>query len=302
MYSTTIKMVFILLPSLSSVISFTNPLPVQWKRHNLLDLKEYSHDTQIGPINFVTSTTNNKTKPVAFFIPGLEFSGLSLSQFKDQMQDTYNLHYVCSDNIQTEPIQDIVNICTEYITNNKLYNVTVIGESSGAIMALMLGLRCENVNGIVLLNSASAYPETKMESGINMLRQITEWEYRIAVILFICNQNIDINSIVKTSDKLYLMTIMLLNILYFGKDTLLKRVDFWIQDGLEALAGKLENYPHPVLILASEKDEMFSSIDEATRLHNLLPNSTVIHIPECGHLSTPEKLPLCKLVQLHIQA
>jgi pimeloyl-ACP methyl ester carboxylesterase len=291
----------ILLVYLSLVNSFTPPLPEYWwKRSNILDLKGYSSNTRIGTISFITSTTNNHTKPPAFFIPGLEFSAMSLSQFKKQMQDNYSLYYVCSDNVQTEPIQDIVKACADYINKTSLYNVTVIGESSGAIMALMLGLQCENVNGVVLINSATAYPKTQMESGVNMIRQVREWEYRVAVIWFLCNQNVDICSIVETPDSLFLMLRMLINILYFAKYTLIKRIDLWIQSGIETLAGKLDNYRHPVLIIASKKDEMFSSIDEAKRLHSVLPNSTIVHVPACGHLVTPEKLPLCRLVQQYM--
>lgn len=277
---------------------------VELKRHSILDLPHFTNHTHdsISGLTFATFKTINPKKPTALFIPGLEFSSLSLSQHIDDMRDNFNLVYTCLNNIATPSVENITQAISQYIRQENLTDVVVIGESTGAILALNVALNqpiSDAIQGTVLLNSATAYRRSTMEEVINLGRHIWQWEYKLGVILFLAVQKCDVNIFDYSRSRILVM--MLINLLLFPRVVLIERVDTWIVDGCRNIADKLSTCPIPTLIVASKKDEMFCSVNEAKRLNTLLPNSKIIYVANGGHLITSDQLPLCKVIQKHLQ-
>lgn len=279
-------------------------------RTSVADLQGFTNYSVHNGITFVKygDQPYDKTKPTVLHIPGLEFSGLSLAQYvlgNNTISKDFNLIYTCINNTFTPSLDHLVYAIDSHIQEHKYENVTVVGESSGAIVALHLGLMAE-IERVVLINSATAFVESNAAKLIkSSVRVNNKWEYRTLCLLYLVliQQHNDLPSIALDKNKRLVMAMMLTNLFLFSKEVLVDRVNSWILGSSFSLPVSARNmlYPVPVLLVASKKDEMFDSVGEAKRLKRLLPHSSIVHVSACGHLPSPERLPLYRLIQLQQQ-
>lgn len=283
----------LLLSLLVTTRSFVIPL----KRHSVLDVDGFVHRTTIPKTNIEIAQfgVHNDSADSILFIPGLEFSSLSLVQYANDVSAKYNVLYLCSSDQSTPQFTTVVDETSGYLETQSLGNLTIVGESSGSLMALELGRRFNATRGVVLMNSATAYTGSPMSRVVERGRNVTEWQYNVAILVFILRR---IQIDVLLSDKFTLMLWMVVNLLYFPKDVLLNRVDEWIVRASQVV--QLDRYTVPVLVVASKKDEMFNSVREARRLRSLIPRSKIIHVPASGHLLMSEKFPLFTVLETYI--
>ena len=288
--------------------SFIIPLPdrdLLVKRQSVLDLRGFTNRTLLPDIGFHVAQYGafNKTKDSVLFVPGLEFSSLSLAQFIDDMRHEFNLLFLCAVdttnvNNTTAKIEDIVNETSTYLNREGIQNITFVGESSGGILALGIAYQCQESRGVMVMNCATAYPQSPMHNYIKWGQNVTDIEYKIGVLIYLLTQPGDFN--ITDNNKLYLMLSMLINLFYFPKDVLLSRTDEWISKGIAYIKPLLEKYHIPVVTVASVKDELFDSKAEAGRLRDSIPNTTVVHVLGCGHLITNEKFPMSKVIKRYL--
>ena len=85
-------------------------------------------------------------------------------------------------------------------------------------------------------------------------------------------------------------------IIHFKKEMLIDRIDEWIVRAKEQVEAILPSYPTPVIVVASNKDEMFDSNTEAKRLSENIPKSQIVHVTGCGHLILEERFPLSVVI------
>lgn len=291
------KLKILLLSSIFTIgTSFFLPFfDIKVKKYTIADF--YNFDISYVPeVDIIFAKYNKKkcAKNTLLFISGLEFSSISLAPFIKELDNDFNLVFLCSKNNKIVPsIDSISNTIEIYINKNSLKNVTLIGESSGSIIALHAGysetLKNE-INGVILLNSATAYFNSPMNYYINKLNNI---DYFIAILFYITLQDFDISML--NTETVYMMSLMLINLFYFPKELLLERIDKWIIN--HTLEDKLPNYPHNVVLVASTKDELFDSVEEANRLNKILPKSKIVHVHNCKHLITPNRFSLSKVIK-----
>jgi predicted alpha/beta hydrolase family esterase len=297
----------VLLTTVASSNTFIQPFKTtqskECKRHSVVDLSGWENVTYI-PSTDLTISRYSKVKqcvnlPTVLLIPGLEFSGLSLSQYTNQLQNDFEILCVSTSNTAQHHIKDVVNsVETFMLENPKEY--FVIGESSGAIMALLLGTRdriSKNVKGICTLNSASAYTNSEMQKMINCGKQSSQVEYLFRMFVFLVKQDIWVD--IFNQEKFSLYSLMLLNFIHFPKDVLLKRIDNWIEEGNVLLESEYSKITVPVALVASRKDKMFDSYQEAKRLKSKLMNSRqakIVHISQGGHLIEEDQFELVKVL------
>jgi hypothetical protein len=141
----------------------------------------------------------------------------------------------------------------------------------------------------VLLNSATAYPYSKIPSLINEGRNYTEWEYRDAIAKLLVGQTRGVRINFGDADRLTLMTHMATNLMIMNKDVLINRADKWLGEGCDHLKNwKLRILLAKVLAAASEKDLLFPSVTEAERLCKLIPRCSKLIVKNCDHLITKD--------------
>lgn len=284
----------------SLVSSFHLPPHTLLQRHTVANLPHFvnvSHDCK-SDISLVRWKEYHQTKPNIVLVPGLEFASLSLSQFKEDLYPEYNLFFVCSSTTNTPPLQDIVNSINNEVLKLQLKDILVIGESSGAFVALSLGLS-NNTKGVVVINSATAYKNSPEEQTVDDSHLIRRWEYDLRRLLFLMKQRLSYIWTLSKERKM-LMVFMFVNLLLLSHTTVAERVDKWVVQGNTQIKDKLHKYPLPVLIIAASKDEVFDSVGEAKRLKKIFPRSSVVYVPNCGHLCRPELLPLRYLIKKYL--
>ena len=266
------------------------------RRQSVLDLKYFKTRSVIPEINFQVAQFKEfeKSKDTILFIPGLEFSSLSLAQYINSTEKDFNLLFLCSPNTDTPTFSDSVVHMTNYLEKENIKNLVIVGESSGALLGLGLGALYNETKGVILLNSATAYPNSPMSKVVDWGRNISICEYKLGILVFLLHQKCNFD--VLNMDKVYLMLSMLINLFYFKKEMLIDRIDEWIVRAKEQVEAILPSYPTPVIVVASNKDEMFDSNTEAKRLSENIPKSQIVHVTGCGHLILEERFPLSVVI------
>lgn len=235
----------------------------------------------------------DNSKPTALFLSGVEFSALSLVQYADEICHDYNLVYVCTGErgVQTE-LEDILRVLDAYLATNNIKDVMLVGESAGAVIALNMAVAYPSlVASVVILNSATAYPRSDRTIRIiDLIRKMPDWYYHAAILCFVMLQKCDLTD--ATFNEMRMMTQMLINLLVFPKNELIHRIDKWIIRGCTLLSQKMHEITCPVLVVSSENDQMFESVQEAEILRQSIPNSAVVRVPVCDHLILRKHFPL----------
>lgn len=260
---------------------------VKLPRTSIADLSQYksiTHFTEAGIHIVVPADAEyDASKRTVLFIPGVEFSGLSMVQYTESMREHYNLAYVCSCRRETQADFDVLSeaVCS-YIQKQK--DVVIVGESFGALLALKAGYEhSDRVKGIVLLNSATAYWESSLPRHIDRIRTFDENYFRVIVLKLLALQSTTADICMGNLD---IMSYMLLNMLLLDRATVLHRVDEWIVKGNRRVTeDMLREYPCKAVVVASDGDSLFPSVEEGKYLAAVMPNST-LHIKKCNHLVT----------------
>lgn len=276
-----------LLITIMTTNAFVFTPPVQTMRKTIVNVNGFVNETYFPneDITFVRYDQQlSITKPTIIFIPGLEFSGLSLVQYANELKDHCNMVFVCSgDKPSIVKYDDIVHLVKHYIDKKMMEEVIIVGESFGAVVALGVAtFYPSKIKSVMLLNSATAYNRAhKTIEIIDSLRNISDLEYQMAIIGFILAQRFNITSI--TVDNFIFLIHMAINMFLFPRKELINRVDSWIIPGCSLLEDKLHQLECKVLAVCGENDQMFPSVEEGHYLKQVIPNCSMVKVP-CDHL------------------
>jgi pimeloyl-ACP methyl ester carboxylesterase len=228
--------------------------------------------------------TWDESRATLLFIPGLEFSGLSLEQYAadKRVANEYNLAFACCGDDRLVDFGKIDAAVREFVGRQP--RAVLVGESFGALPALSAGRQLPRiVEGIVLLNSATAYASSDMPRAIDAVRAMDDLGYT-ATLLQVLALNSQGTRV--TPQNMAILVQMLVNMLLFRK---------WIVEGNAVVAdaiGDGASYSPHVVAVASAVDALFPSVLEAERLRELLSSCDVVTVPHSNHFVSAEHFSL----------
>lgn len=265
-------------------------------RRSIVDLKDFRNSTHdsISGITFVTprSVQIDHKLPTVVMLPGLEFSSLSLAQYAPGLIRDYNLVYACSSNDDNDVEFSVMSdSIVRYLKNRQ--EIIFVGESFGALLALDASAKISKrrCRGVVLLNSATAYPRSRIPAMIERARGYDDARYMIAMLQFLGTQT---QNVAVVPEKALLFYFMLCNMLVLRKEVLMWRIEHWLEQGCKV---DMYNYPHKIVAVAGERDTIFDSVQEAERICTISKRCVCVRVPDSSHMIVSENFALKELLQ-----
>ena len=240
--------------------------------------------------------------PVLLYLPGLDANGsYSLNAFVNLTQ--YDVWRLAATPDDRTPFLDLSQTVCRFLEQEQFLgrNVTLVGESCGALFAAHVALRgCKQgkaVSRLVLVNPATSYDSTSWEvtgrivaaSGpaFPIVGLATLMATAIDPGQFFRVGN-DIMSRVKDVESLQRE---LNGLLAAGNavtqtlppETLRFRLEEWLERGSRLVLPRLRDLTVPTLVLVGTSDRLLPSQAEGRRLGKLLPNVQVKEVEGAGH-------------------
>ncbi|XP_074572947.1 phytyl ester synthase 2, chloroplastic-like isoform X2 [Curcuma longa] len=240
-----------------------------------------------------------KDSPLLLYLPGIDGTGLGLIRHHQRLGkifDIWCLHIPVMDRTTfaglVELVERTIKSEESYIEKKPIY---LVGESIGACVALAVAARNQNVDLILILaNPATSFSKSQLHSFTTFLRVLPEPLHATISNSFRLITGMDA-SYVKENDlslhqvfgglsenlnKIFVGLSFLVDILpmesLIWKLDLLKSASLFVNSRLHVVKNQ-------TLIIASGRDQLLPSHEEADRLRNLLPNSRIRHFQESGH-------------------
>ncbi|XP_023769522.1 phytyl ester synthase 1, chloroplastic isoform X1 [Lactuca sativa] len=242
-----------------------------------------------------------KDSPVLMYLPGLEGTGTGLVVHEKALGKVFHVQCLHIPSHDRTPFEGLIKIVEESVKieqnlspNKPIY---LLGESFGAILALAVASRNPTIDLILILaNSATAYERSSLHPLVGFMKTLPvehygSFPYLTSFLLgdFVKMAMVNTNGpnhlpsfgqlIGNLTEDIPLLSAMTTII---PRDTLDWRIKL-----LESAAGyansRLHTITAQVLILASGKDNLLPSKDEAQRLSRLLPHCDIRVFEENGH-------------------
>lgn len=188
-----------------------------------------------------------------------------------------------------EKVDDIYNLIVE----ENLTNLTLVGNSLGGGIALMLALRFaeqrdDRLSKLVLIDSAA--DKNFIPSHLKLIRSVlgptivyaSPSKLAAKMTLDFCYY--DKNKITAEQVNAYAKPLSTAA----GRHALLQTAKHCIPSDADELIAKVKMITLPTLILWGREDRVFP-LRVGELLHEVLPNSTLEVIDECGHIPQEEK-------------
>lgn len=190
-------------------------------------------------------------------------------------------------------IQDKTDEIYNLILEEDLRNLTLVGNSLGGAIALLLAIRLhkekpDRLSKLILIDSAG--DSSSLPPHLNLLRSFTGAPIiylspsRLAAMMTLRMCYYDKTKI--TSEQVDAYATPLAS--FGGRHALLETARQCIPENADELIAAVSTITVPTLILWGREDKVIP-LKVGERLHKLLPNSTLAVIEECGHIPQEEK-------------
>ncbi len=190
-------------------------------------------------------------------------------------------------------IEDKANDIYNLILEEDLRNLTLIGNSLGGAIALLLAIRLgkeksDRLSKLVLIDSAG--DKTSLPPHLNLLRSFTGAPMiyfspsKLAAMLTLRMCYYDRKKITGEQVEAYAAPLRS----FGGRHALLQTARQCIPANADELISAVTTITLPTLILWGREDKVIP-LKVGERLHQLLPNSTLEVIEHCGHIPQEEK-------------
>jgi len=189
-----------------------------------------------------------------------------------------------------EGLEDDVAIIAEFIRQNNLEEVILVGISYGAAVAWASAAQgISKVKRVVLLNPMPPHPLRHLKSllyrlifFVNRFEFTARWSSRFLTksqYKWVCKENLKNYRLL---DSLYLEVgffVLRQPFIYRNLHSHAKKA---FSINWEAWAGKLRDIQIPVTIMQGLDDKVFT-MASARYLHSLIPHAELIEVKDCGH-------------------
>lgn len=246
-------------------------------------------------LHFQPLKTTNSQQPLFIYLPGLDGTG-KLLHTQVSIWQNFDVRCLC---IPRDDVSDwkmltakVIQLIRKELKNNHDRQVYICGESFGGCLALkLIEVAPELCNYLILINAASSFRKRPWLNFGGTLTQIMPnfiYAYSTLILLpFLAKLEL-----LKSSVRRDLLTVM---------QSLPSNIVSWRISLLEKFTlncHQLQQFANPVLIIASEMDQILPSVEESQQLNNIFPNTKTFILAGSGHSCLLEKdVNLWKILQ-----
>ncbi|XP_061945218.1 phytyl ester synthase 1, chloroplastic-like [Populus nigra] len=243
-----------------------------------------------------------KSSPTLLYLPGVDGVGLGLTLHHKALGKAFEVLCLHIPVYDRTPFEGLVKFVEETVRLEHARNpnkpIYLVGESIGGCLAIAVAARNPKVDLVVILaNPATSFGRSKLQPFLPILEAAPNQLHNgFLCLLSLLTGNPVKMAMVGVEDrlpsrlkigKLYQNLMALLHNLSVVADIIPKDTLVWKMKLLRSAADYantcLHNVKAEVLLLASEKDRLLPSRDEALRLKSLLQNCTVRNFKGNGH-------------------
>lgn len=237
--------------------------------------------TKFKLLRLLSFTPASASKPLFVFLPGMDGSGALLQPQAAGLSNGFDVRYLSipPDDLRgwdelTEQVAALIQVEQQRHPGRK---TAVCGESFGGCLALRLVTRFPNLcDQLILVNPASsAQRQPWIGACSSFTRMLPTPIYQLSSFS-LCNLLIASHRVSRLMRQQLLTAMQAVT-----PQSAAWRLKLLRQFRLENLP--LSRVRQPVLILASKADRLLPSQREAERLARLLPNTTIVQLPDSGH-------------------
>ncbi|XP_010532193.1 PREDICTED: acyltransferase-like protein At1g54570, chloroplastic [Tarenaya hassleriana] len=243
-----------------------------------------------------------KDAPTLMFLPGLDGTGLGLILHHKALGKAFHLRCLHIPVNDRTPFDGLVKLVEDALRREHASSpdkpIYLLGDSFGGCLALAVAARNPHIDIVlILVNPATSFERSQLQPLLPILELLPE-ELHFTVpyaLSFVMGDplkmaSVDINTELPTGIRLQLLREKLSSLLPFlsvlgeivPKETLLWKLKL-LRTGAAYANSRLHAVKAEVLVLASGKDNMLPSQEEAMRLHGLFKNCTVRVFKDNGH-------------------
>ncbi|XP_052302337.1 phytyl ester synthase 1, chloroplastic-like [Populus trichocarpa] len=243
-----------------------------------------------------------KSSPTLLFLPGVDGVGLGLTLHHKALGKAFEVLCLHIPVYDRTPFEGLVKFVEETVRLEHARNpnkpIYLVGESIGGCLAIAVAARNPKVDLVVILaNPATSFGRSKLQPFLPILEAVPNQLHNgLLCLLSVLTGNPVKMAMVGVEDrlpsrlkigKLYQNLMALLHSLSVVADIIPKDTLVWKMKLLRSAADYANSCLHTVkaevLLLASERDRLLPSRDEALRLKSLLQNCTVRNFKGNGH-------------------
>ena len=238
-------------------------------------------------LRFLKPREPKPTYPLFVFLPGMDGTGKLLKTQLSGLEQFFDVRCLSmpTDDLTdwsglVKQTADLINAEQQLSINRPVY---ICGESFGGCLALKLAAYSHDLfDRMILINPASSFSRQPiMGWGSTVVQWLPEPLYQISTIGLL--------PFLITSKRVSLQTrnSLLTAMRSVTANSAAWRISLLNNFNLEEIP--LSKISQPVLVIASEADQLLPSVTEADRLLSYLPNATKVLLPESGHACLLER-------------
>ncbi len=295
------------------------------KRYSILNFPNFFNHTYSNEydLTFVTnfdSKNNLKSKikkKQLLFIPGLDMTAIGFHPISLMLKEDYDIHTLVTGLNTTVKFNEMANLIENHINKNMKKDITIIGESFGAVMSIYLAGKMQRYKNIrlVLINPATSYNKSNWPDRIKKLslsdgtidKKINSNMFFDAVSngpsmfnIFKTLEYLKKNFPSDTKYHTYVYFYMIINLLNITSESIHFRLQYWIVDGIKMINNNYDKIKCKTLLIAGENDDFLPSEEEIYFLHSKIKKSIPIVIKNSAHSIPINNCDISKLIKKHL--
>ncbi|MEH2467894.1 alpha/beta fold hydrolase [Nostoc sp.] len=237
-------------------------------------------EVELNPC-FLTPKRVQPEYPLLVYLPGMDGTGQLLRSQTAGLEAGFDVRCFALPrkdlnnwDVLSKSVLDLINAELEKSSQRPVY---LCGESFGGCLAMKVAIQApELFKRIILINPASSFhlrPWLSWASQLTSLVPSGLYDVAALVLLpFLSSlpriSRSDRHELLKTMRSIPLETVL-------WRLSLLREFD--VDD------EQLSRLTQPVLLIAGASDRLLPSVTEVKRIANILPNTKIVVLPNCGH-------------------
>ncbi|XP_020088707.1 acyltransferase-like protein At3g26840, chloroplastic isoform X1 [Ananas comosus] len=240
--------------------------------------------------------------PLLLFLPGIDGVGVGLIRHHERLGKIFDIWCLHIPVMDRTPFEDLIEYVERTVKSEKLKSpekpIYLVGESIGACLALAVAARNPEIDLILILaNPATSFPNSQLQSLSAFLDAVPE-PLHVTIPYFFSllggnsmrmtssyvGGDLSLEEAIRTFSESLNDALPFLSFLV---EVLPKESLLWKLRMLRLASSFVNSRLHAVkaetLILASGRDELLPSREEAERLSGTLPNCRIRHFKDNGH-------------------
>ena len=254
----------------------------------------------VSSFSFERLTPKRDTLPILLFLPGIDGSGRAgLTQWP-RLSSTFEVHALKMTPDDQTTFEGLIEGCRAFLSETSAHRGSLlVGESTGAVLALGVALKTSHVDGLCLVNPATSYSGSPLSAIAPLLPRLPRSFYRAAplVITPLFGKPDWIRTIIDSPAPplvprpadLLAASEALADVL--TPEALAWRLEAHLEEGSRKVNAWLTASPLwsstvpavATLLVAGGRDLILPSVAETLRLQQRIPGSVRKVLPQAGH-------------------